>query len=99
MTSSILRLGLIQLSVGSSKQANLLSASAKVSEAAAQGARLVSLPECFNSPYGVKHFPQYAEPVPDGESCQALAKMAKDNKVRFSINDFLSLCFNESLMN
>jgi len=34
---------------------------AKVLEAARAGAKLVVLPECFNSPYGTKHFPKYAE--------------------------------------
>ena len=36
--------------------------------------------ECFNSPYGVKHFPKYAEPIP-GETTEALAKLAKECKV------------------
>jgi hypothetical protein len=34
------------------------------------GAELVSLPECWNSPYATSSFPIYAEPVPSvGEAC------------------------------
>lgn len=35
------------------------------------------LQECFNSPYGVKHFPAYAETIP-GESTQFLSAIAKE---------------------
>jgi len=45
-----------------------------------QGAQLVSLPECFNSPYGTKYFPEYAEEIPGG-STEALASAAKENDV------------------
>ncbi len=37
--------------------------------------------ECFNSPYGVKYFPEYSESIPDGETVQALSKAAKENNV------------------
>ncbi len=37
--------------------------------------------ECFNSPYGVKYFPEYSEAIPTGETCMALSKAAKDNNV------------------
>ena len=36
-----------------------------ISGAARSGAKLVSLPECFNSPYAVTAFPKYAEVVPN----------------------------------
>jgi omega-amidase len=39
------------------------------------------LKECFNSPYGVKYFPEYSESIPDGETVQALSKAAKENNV------------------
>ena len=58
------QLALLQLSVGSNKTQNLLSAQAAVREAVGRGAQLVVLPECFNSPYAVKAFPEYAEEVP-----------------------------------
>lgn len=37
--------------------------------------------ECFNSPYGVKYFPEYCEEIPGGETTSALAKAAKENNV------------------
>lgn len=79
--SGTIRLALIQLSVGANKATNLSHAASKVREAAQKGARVVCLPECFNSPYGTQHFPEFAEAVPDGESCLALKAMAVDNKV------------------
>lgn len=78
---SSFRLGLVQLAVSSNKAANLIRAAEKVAEAAKSGAQIVALPECFNSPYGTQHFPEYAEPIPSGQSCAALSKAAKDNNV------------------
>lgn len=84
---SSFRLALVQLAVSSNKVSNLARASDKIKEASSKGAQVVSLPECFNSPYGTKYFPEYAEPVPNlndeivGESCSILSKAAKDNKV------------------
>ncbi|KAJ5206364.1 hypothetical protein N7472_002812 [Penicillium cf. griseofulvum] len=56
-----LKLALIQLASGADKAANLSHARSKVLEAAKAGARLIVLPECFNSPYGTNFFPKYAE--------------------------------------
>ena len=82
-----LKLALIQLASGADKSANLSRARSKVLEATAQGANLVVLPECFNSPYGTKYFPKYAEtllPSPptkeQSPSWHALADMAKEGK-------------------
>lgn len=75
-----LRIGLIQLAVGSCKKTNLNAAVAMINKAKAQGAQLITLPECFNSPYGTKYFPEYAEEIP-GESTQALSAAAKENDV------------------
>lgn len=47
-----LKMALIQLATGKDKKANLEHAAVKVKEAAGTGAKLVVLPECFNSPYG-----------------------------------------------
>ncbi|KAJ3337873.1 hypothetical protein HDU93_000373 [Gonapodya sp. JEL0774] len=66
--------------VGANKAENLSRARSKVLEAKDKGANVVVLPECFNSPYGVKFFPEYAEPIP-GESTSALSAMAKDASV------------------
>ncbi|XP_053167345.1 omega-amidase NIT2 isoform X2 [Hemicordylus capensis] len=71
------RLALIQLQVSAVKTENLNRAFGLVRTAAAQGAKIVVLPECFNSPYGTKYFPEYAERIP-GESTQKLSEMAKE---------------------
>lgn len=42
---------------------------------------IVALPECFNSPYGTKFFPEYAEEIPSGETSLALSKIAKELKI------------------
>lgn len=77
------KLALIQLATGSSKSANLSHARSKVLEASENGAKIIVLPECFNSPYGTQYFPKYAEtllPSPpskeQSESYHALSDMA-----------------------
>ncbi|XP_032485637.1 omega-amidase NIT2 [Phocoena sinus] len=70
------RLALIQLQVSSVKSDNLTRACGLIWEAAKQGAKIVSLPECFNSPYGTEYFPEYAEKIP-GDSTQKLSEVAK----------------------
>ncbi|KAK3296880.1 carbon-nitrogen hydrolase [Chaetomium fimeti] len=82
------KLACVQLASGSDKAANLTHAAAKVREAAQAGAKIVVLPECFNSPYGCDHFPSYAEellpspPTPtQSPSYHALSAMARDNAV------------------
>ncbi len=57
-------LALCQIHVGANKAANLRAARAAVVDASNRGARVVSLPECFNSPYDTSCFPKYAEPIP-----------------------------------
>ncbi|KAH7065510.1 carbon-nitrogen hydrolase [Macrophomina phaseolina] len=60
------KLALVQLATSADKAANLARARTKILEAAAAGAKIVVLPECFNSPYGVKHFHKYAEVLRTG---------------------------------
>ena len=67
--------------VTSNKQENIKRAVEFIGEAAKNNAKIISLPECFNSPYGVKYFPEYCESIPDGETTRALASAARDNKV------------------
>ncbi|KAI9725619.1 MAG: hypothetical protein M1828_002904 [Chrysothrix sp. TS-e1954] len=61
LLSQPLKLALIQLATGPSKAQNIASARRRVLEASRAGARLIVLPECFNSPYGCQYFPKYAE--------------------------------------
>ncbi|ORX80598.1 carbon-nitrogen hydrolase [Basidiobolus meristosporus CBS 931.73] len=78
MSNATFKLALIQLHVTDIKKDNLENAHEQVLLAAKNGAKVVVLPECFNSPYGTNFFPQYAEYIPDGESVQALKEMAKE---------------------
>lgn len=79
------KLACIQLASGADKAANLAHARDKVREAASSGAKIIVLPECFNSPYGCDYFPTYAEqllPLPpspeQSPSFHALSSMAKE---------------------
>ncbi|KAI1389649.1 carbon-nitrogen hydrolase [Hypoxylon trugodes] len=83
-----IKLACIQLASGSDKSANLAHARDKVIEAAKNGAKLVVLPECFNSPYGCDYFPSYAETLLPGPptaeqspSYHALSSMAAETGV------------------
>jgi len=55
----VFRLALVQLSVTGSKADNLGKCAKLVAEAASCGAKVVALPECFNSPYGVSKRMRY----------------------------------------
>lgn len=79
------KLACVQLASGADKTANLSHARDKVLEAASAGAKIIVLPECFNSPYGCDYFPSYAEqllpspPSPEqSPSFHALSAMAKE---------------------
>ncbi|KAL2418601.1 Hydrolase C26A3.11 [Exophiala dermatitidis] len=81
-------LACVQLLVGPDKAQNLSRARIKVLEASRAGARIVVLPECFNSPYGTAYFRQYAETIspspPSADqspSFHAMASMAKEAQV------------------
>eukprot|EP00010_Vexillifera_abyssalis_P002226 CAMPEP_0201556206 /NCGR_PEP_ID=MMETSP0173_2-20130828/53879_1 /ASSEMBLY_ACC=CAM_ASM_000268 /TAXON_ID=218659 /ORGANISM="Vexillifera sp., Strain DIVA3 564/2" /LENGTH=288 /DNA_ID=CAMNT_0047968355 /DNA_START=66 /DNA_END=932 /DNA_ORIENTATION=- len=70
-----------QLAVGKDKKENQASAKAAIEQAVAKKAQIVALPECWNSVYANSAFPEYAEKVPDGESCQLLAQLAKKHQI------------------
>lgn len=73
------RAALIQSRVVADKTKNLQHAAKLVKDAKDLGAKLVCLPECFESPYGTQFFKEYAETVPNGPACEMLSKAAKDN--------------------
>ena len=62
--SSKVRLGLCQVAVTPDKEKNIANMRKQLSIAKDKGAELISLPECWNSPYSNAAFPQYAEAVP-----------------------------------
>jgi omega-amidase len=81
------KLSCIQLATGPDKQANLSHAREKILEAAAGGAKIIVLPECFNSPYSCDYFPSYAEtllPSPPSKeqspSYHALSELAAETR-------------------
>lgn len=81
------KLACIQLASGADKTVNLAHARKKVLQAAEDGAKIIVLPECFNSPYGCDYFPSYAEtllPSPPSKdqspSYHALSAMAAESK-------------------
>lgn len=87
MLKQPVKLACIQLASGPDKAANLAHAREKVVEAAQGGAKIVVLPECFNSPYGCDYFPSYAETLLPGPpskeqspSYHALSAMAAETK-------------------
>lgn len=79
--SSKFKLALIQLTVGASKADNLIRAAQFIKEAAVAGAQLVTLPECFNSPYGTGYFAEYAENLESGPTSTTLSNAAKENQI------------------
>jgi omega-amidase len=69
------------MAVGADKTANLANASKHIA-AAAQEAKMVVLPECFNCPYGGKYFPEYAEELNEtSPTYTMLSEAAKSNGV------------------
>ncbi|MCJ1404853.1 hypothetical protein MMC11_008079 [Xylographa trunciseda] len=66
-----LKLALVQLAAGADKATNLSRTRSKVLEASRAGAKLIVLPECFNSPYGCQYFPSYAETLLPSPPSQA----------------------------
>lgn len=75
------RAALIQLKVGKDRTVNLRNAAEQIAKAKSAGARLIALPECFNSPYGTNFFNEYAESIPNGPTSEMLAKAAKEHGV------------------
>lgn len=74
-------LAAIQLKVVEDKCENLRKAVCLIRVAKERGSKIVVLPECFNSPYGTNYFKEYAEEIPCGDTCRALAAAAKENEV------------------
>ncbi|KAH6957480.1 carbon-nitrogen hydrolase [Fusarium avenaceum] len=82
------RIACVQFASGPHKAANIDNARSQVAKAASEGAGIVILPECFNSPYSTSEFKDYAEvlhpsPPPEDESptYHALSNMAREASV------------------
>ena len=72
-----LKVALIQLASTKDKRQNLVNTTLKIKQAALKGADLVVLPECFQSPYSIDSFKEYAE-TSNGETQQMLSSTAKE---------------------
>ncbi|XP_017035978.1 omega-amidase NIT2-like [Drosophila kikkawai] len=81
--SNKLTLAMLQLPVGRDVSANVLRAVRSVKKLKADNPKLqlAILPESFNAPYSQEDFPKFAEPVPEGPTCQALSKLARELKI------------------
>ena len=79
---AVIRVACIQMEpVVGRKQANIEKSVASIEEAARNGARLIVLPELANSGYVFESREEafaLSEPVPDGESTRAWARLARD---------------------
>lgn len=69
------------MQVGTDLTKNLENAVKHIQIAKNAGAKLITLPECFNSPYGTNFFEQYAETIPKGPTCEMLSKAAKEHSI------------------
>lgn len=83
--SKSLNIALIQLKAGSDKAANLTKVTKFIENAVKTTTvgklDLVMLPECFNSPYAVDQFRNYAEEIPSGDTTKLLASLAKKHGI------------------
>ena len=59
-----LKVGVCQIAVTANKSLNIETSKKALEEASDAGSQMVVLPECWNSPYSVACFPEYAEQVP-----------------------------------
>ncbi|WMV42230.1 hypothetical protein MTR67_035615 [Solanum verrucosum] len=72
------KIGLCQLSVTADKERNIIHARAAIEEAAEKGAKLVVLPEIWNSPYSNDSFPIYAEDIDAGPDASPSTAMLSE---------------------
>ncbi|XP_078433229.1 nitrilase/cyanide hydratase and apolipoprotein N-acyltransferase family protein [Wolffia australiana] len=71
-------IALCQLTVTADKEKNIARARKAIEEAADNGARLVLLPEIWNSPYATESFPIYAEDIEaGGDASPSLAMLSE----------------------
>lgn len=81
--SKSLQVALLQFHAGADKAANLKKTTDFILKALSHTPKpeLLVLPECFQSPYAVDQFSNYAEKIPDGETTKLLSKLARENRV------------------
>nr|GMC53097.1 omega-amidase, chloroplastic-like [Ipomoea batatas] len=72
------KIGLCQLSVTADKERNIAHARTAIEEAAEKGAKLIVLPEIWNSPYSNDSFPIYAEDIDAGPEASPSTAMLSE---------------------
>ncbi len=72
-----MKIGLVQMDVADDKAKNLQTAEKFIRQAHARGARVVVLPEMFNTPYGNEFFIPYAEEG-EGQTLSLLRRLARE---------------------
>ncbi|CAH9141920.1 unnamed protein product [Cuscuta epithymum] len=72
------KIGLCQLSVTADKEVNIVHARTAIEEAAEKGAKLILLPEIWNSPYSNDSFPVYAEDIDAGPDASPSTAMLSE---------------------
>ena len=100
-------MALCQLSVTTDKAHNLKEAAKAIQEASKRGAHLISLPECFQSPYATDQFEKYAETIPDqaadiDAAVHPSMAMLRDEAIRnnvYIIGGSIPERFNERIFN
>ena len=74
------KIALCQMLGSMDKNESMAKAQKMVEEAAANGAKVVALPEMWNTPYSNDYFRSYAE-AEDGPTVQFLSQLAKNNDI------------------
>jgi N-carbamoylputrescine amidase len=91
MSSSTVRVGLVQMAAGADKLANIERALAGIADAAGRGAKLVCLGELFSTPYFCQvedaALFDLAEPM-DGYTVQVVSRAARQHKVSVLVSFF-----------
>ena len=77
---SLYKIALCQMLVTDDKGQNLQNMADHVEEAARNGARIVCLPEIWNSPYDMQRLADYAEPA-DGPSAALMGELARKYEI------------------
>eukprot|EP00935_MAST-01C_sp_MAST-1C-sp1_P002819 g2819.t1 len=104
-SAASVKVALVQLTVGTDKDANIRHAEEEVTKAADGGAELVVLPEVWNGPYDTNEFPKYSEVIPasadqidaaKSPSVKMMSEVAKKKKIYLvggSISERDAVCF------
>jgi omega-amidase len=69
-------IGICQIKVSSNKQENFTKIKAVIRKLAYSPSKIIILPECWNCPYGIEYFKDYAEDINNSGSIELLKELA-----------------------